>query len=352
MKNTMSVVRIPLQVIVALGLLAILVIEIIRPFTEWPSNIMGPFDEKGTPYAIWAPFAAQFAYFTVWTNVLFVFTLMVAWIFRSKVNPYWKNAIATYLMVMFVVFCLIIAPYANWGRSSWLTFMLLWQHLGVVGVGLWWFFTTKTDTKTNLGQSTLITLIVPFLYIIFAVIIYFSLDVAPYNFLNFRNAFNANLPLAWSVILSIAVIIAITLIVIGFNWLFVSINNNWKAASVKRGRKGGRVASRKNRRANTNLVVEEIFVASSKNKVPVKKQRVIKSIIRVRRSSPKKRLNKIKAKKVVKKPNKTLSSNKVSKKDETWTATYHHRNSRTKNKKGDKPEQWEATYHHHHKKEK
>ncbi len=232
MKNTMNVVKIPFQVIVALGLLAILIIEIIRPYTNIPEAPFGPVETAGSVYQVWNNFAAQFAYFTTWTNIIIVLTILASWVFRIKIKAYLKNAVATYSMIMLLVFFTIIAPYTNWSRNWWLTTMLIWQHLGIVAISLLWFFTTKTKQKTKLGQSTIITLTVPIIYIIFTTIIYIVLNVAPYNFLNFKNAFNAGFSLPISITLSVVVIIVIGLLTFGFNWLFVIANNNKKTMNV------------------------------------------------------------------------------------------------------------------------
>lgn len=249
MKNTLNVVRNQLKVIIALGLLAILIIETIRGLTGFPTPTVGPQEQEGvqSPIEAWGAFAGQFAYFTVWTNILFVLTILFSWVFRIKINPYWRNAIATYLMIMLVVFFALIAPQIKWDKHWWITFILFWQHLGVVIIGLWWFFTTKTETKTKLGRSMLLTATIPAMYLGFAIAIYIAFKIVPYNFLNFKNSLNLNLPLFASISLAIGIIIGIGLLTILFSWIFTSANS-WKAISVRRGKKGGKASAAAKRR--------------------------------------------------------------------------------------------------------
>lgn len=263
MKKTMTKIRIPFQIVISLTVLAILIIELIRPFTNFPTGGFGPKNPQGTPFEIWSPFAADFAYFTIWTNIIIVFTLFVAWVMRAKVNPYWRNAVATYAMVILVVFFTLIIPYMDWTASWWLITIRIWQHLGIVLIALWWFFSTKTETKTHLGQSTLITLMIPLGYFIFTTIIYFILNVAPYNFLDFKNAFKANLALPLSIAMSSLTIVVILLLFIGFNWLFVMANNH-KALSVKRGKKGA--VGSENAKQKRHKTAKKAAATRAKNK--------------------------------------------------------------------------------------
>ncbi len=248
MKNTLNVVRNQLKAIIALGVLAILIIETIRAITDFPTPVVPHEGQDGikSPMQAWGNMVGQFAYFTIWTNILFVLTLVLSWVFRIKINPYWKNAIATYLMVMLIVFFTLIIPYMNWKSNWWIIFILMWEHLGVVIIGLWWFFTTKTETKTKLGSSMLLTATIPAIYLGFALTLYFVFQIAPYNFLNFKNSLNLNLPFYASVIVSISIIIVIGLITILFSWLFTNIDN-WKAISVRRGKKGGKKSPKRRR---------------------------------------------------------------------------------------------------------
>ncbi len=221
-----------LQVSATLFFITINVIEFIRPFTMWPEAVVEMNENQKEIYLsmdIWSKFGlfgGQFVFFTNWTNWLFLGTIIYGWFLGKKVNEYWKNAISTYLLITTIVFFTVLAPFISWGKSAWIDYIWIHEHLIV---SLSWFLyimTSKTKRIHSWSKSVLITVSIPIIYFIFTIIIYFIYDftIAIYPFLNFANFCSLNFSLPLSITITI---IAITIIALGFiatNFLFFEIN--------------------------------------------------------------------------------------------------------------------------------
>lgn len=226
--------KVSIQIIGALFLIAINLIEFIRPATNWPNTIATVNQDQTEIYFsddIWSKFGsfgAQFAFFTNWTNWLFIGTIIYGWIFQKYINSYWKNALSTYLLITTIIFFMILSPFLKWGKSMWVDYIWIHEHFLVSIAWFIYILTTPTVRIKSWKKSVWITLSVPLVYFFFTLGIYINSNftIAIYPFLNFANIFNLNLSIFNSILLSIIVIFIIICGFLTTNFLFLEINHH------------------------------------------------------------------------------------------------------------------------------
>lgn len=247
-KNKMRM-QTTLWFVVSLTLLAMFFIEMFRPF--WndgriPQHLVYlTGKEENSLYEVFSEFWVQFGSFAVWANCLFVLTLAYNKVLMFKVNPYWKNAIITNMIVTFLLFISLVSPTSTWGLSSWADFTRIYQNILVPAIAIIYFMTTRDRWETNMSKSTLLTLIVPWIFLIAAFVVYFiySPNIAFYSFFNFENTFDANFNLAFSIFVTSVIIVAFLLAIIIVN-SFVAKANHAKRAEAHYRNKKHRIKNR------------------------------------------------------------------------------------------------------------
>lgn len=166
-----------------------------------------------------------FAYFTEWSNILFVVPFTLANVFNLQIKRSVKFVFMTYLTVTFFVFWGALAPFAPWGQSAALDFNLSYEHAIPFTVCALWLYWTPSKEPIPYAFKEL--LIFPTLYLIFILIFTAAVkgEVAVYPFINFTDWFARGYGSAMSTALSTVVILIICFVLIGTYMGLVKIYN-------------------------------------------------------------------------------------------------------------------------------
>lgn len=229
--------------VVSLGLLLMFFVEMFRPF--WndgriPDHLVYlTGKEENSLYKVFNEFGAQFGSFAVWSNCLFTLTLGFNKILMCKINPYWKNAVITHTSASFLLFISLISPTSTWGLSSWADFIKIYQNILVPSLAIIYFIFSRDQWETNMSKSILLTLIVPWIFLLFSFVVYFiySPNIAFYSFFNFQNTFNAHLNLAFSIFVTTSIIVLFLLAIVIIACFIAKANHAKRAEAHYRNEK-------------------------------------------------------------------------------------------------------------------
>ena len=219
---------------VALVMLSILILEMQRHWTNTPGytlyinadSVQGKL-ARGTSIGDYLHEWSTFAYFTTWSNIVFVLPFTVIALLNIKVPTRFKMMFTTYLTITFFVFWTSLAPFLPWGQSSYFDFISIYEHCIPFFICIVWSFANRTEAIKKEKSSYLYMMILPIVYLVFIIIfsIAIKFDVSVYPFLNFKNWFGLDLSIGVSVLMSIISIGVCALIFIFTFWLVVFIFN-------------------------------------------------------------------------------------------------------------------------------
>ncbi len=165
------------------------------------------------------------AYFTTWSNILFVFPLFFSSIFNFKVKQNIKLIIITYLFISSLIFWLFISSDMPWGEFAYFDFQNTYEHSIVLIFAIFWLIIDKEKEEIKFDWK--LPLLFPTIYIAFAAFLngLSKGKVAVYQFLNVTNWFNLKLDTGVSILLFSLTIFLIAILIIAIYWTFVKIFN-------------------------------------------------------------------------------------------------------------------------------
>lgn len=222
------------QVPIVAFILFWLIVDCIHPWTNWPrvtlhiSDKQESMSESISIYKYLGNWSIFF-YFTVITNIIVVVVITISWIFRIKFTKEFKMIIATYSIITAGVFWTSLAPFLPWGQNWYFDFIYIHQHSLIFIIYAFWMWDSPTKKKKS--KYTWWKLFsFPLVYLLMQIIFYASIDgkVAAYPFLHFKNFFDLNLPLGWSILLGVVVTGAIAGLFALIYWLLTLANGRMK----------------------------------------------------------------------------------------------------------------------------
>ena len=226
---------------VAIIMISILTLEMQRHWTGVPSYTFyikeGSVQDnlaKGTNIGDHLHEWSTFAYFTSWSNFVFVIPFAIIVFLNIKIKAKYKMMFTTYLTITFVIFWTSLAPFLPWGQSSYFDFISIYEHCIPFLICLVWTFANGRKAIKKEKSSYLQMMIIPIVYLIFITVFSIAIrfDVAVYPFLNFKNWFELNLSIGVSTLLSIISVIVCAFIFMFTFWLLTFVYNKYQFKKI------------------------------------------------------------------------------------------------------------------------
>ncbi len=213
-------------IFIALFLVAMLILDIQANFTGTPNSSisharvlannpnLSATSISNRPFFVAVGGWAQFFYFTILSNIAIVAVISMSWIFGYKFSRIISNMFLAYISITFLIFWAALSWMYGLGQNPWYDYFATQEHLIIPLFGLVWAIKNQ-KTEKKVKHQTLIYLSVPALYLLMALIVFFSFDAVLYPFTDITDWF----ALGWPVWASILGYIFMVILSMGFFYL-------------------------------------------------------------------------------------------------------------------------------------